>query len=173
MEVLMESRVKLLGHPVHPMLVVLPLALFAVAVVFDVVYLLTGDPVFAQIAFWNIGVGIVGGLLAALAGVVDWLAIPKDTRAKRLGAWHGLGNLVIVFLFAASWLLRLGEPAYGSNILPVVPAVVAVGLALVTAWLGGELVYRLGIGVDREARGATPTPIDAPRGVKDQARRPA
>ncbi|HET6261102.1 MAG TPA: DUF2231 domain-containing protein, partial [Chloroflexia bacterium] len=65
----MESRVKLLGHPIHPMLIVFPLGLLAMAVVFDIVYMITGDAVFAQVAFWDIAAGIVGGLVAALFGL--------------------------------------------------------------------------------------------------------
>ena len=167
----MESRVKLLGHPVHPMVIVLPLALFAAAVLFDVFYLVGGDPVFAQIAFWNITVGIVGGLIAALAGVIDWWAIPKDTRAKRIGAIHGLGNLVIVLLFVASWLLRFGEPAYSPSILPFVLALIAVVMALGTAWLGGELVYRLRVGVDDGANLEAPSSL-SPRPADETAHRP-
>jgi uncharacterized membrane protein len=140
--------VKLLGHPVHPMLIVLPLGLFAIAVLFDAVYLVTGTDIFAEVAFWNITAGIVGGLLAALAGVIDWWAIPRDTRAKRIGMWHGLGNLVIVLLFVTSWLLRYGDPTYAPNLLPFLLGLIAVGMALVTAWLGGELVYRLRVAVD-------------------------
>jgi uncharacterized membrane protein len=147
----METRVRLLGHPIHPMLIVLPLGLFAVGVVFDVIYLITGTATFAEVAFWNITVGIIGGLLAAVFGFIDWLGIPKGTRAKRIGLWHGGGNFVIVLLFIVSWLLRLRDHAYGSNLLPFVLGLVGVLLALVTAWLGGELVYRLRIGVDDDA----------------------
>ena len=147
----METRLKLLGHPIHPMLIVLPLGLFSIAVLFDVVYLLTGSEEFATVAFWNIAVGIVGGLLAAVFGLVDWLAIPRDTRAKRIGLWHGGGNVAIVVLFIVSWLLRLPDTAYAPNLLPLLLGLMAVGLALVTAWLGGELVYRLRIGVDDDA----------------------
>jgi uncharacterized membrane protein len=152
----MESRVKLLGHPVHPMLVVLPLGLFSTAVLFDVVYLVIGDENFAAAAFWTITVGIVGGLLAALFGLIDWLGIPAGTRAKAIGLWHGVGNLVIVLLFIGSWLLRLDDYAYAPDILPFALALLGVGLALVTAWLGGELVYRLGVSVDPDAN------LDAP-----------
>jgi uncharacterized membrane protein len=151
MEVEMETRVKLLGHPVHPMLIVLPLGLFSIAVLFDVVYLVTGTEEFATVAFWNIAAGIVGGLLAAAFGLLDWWAIPKETRAKRIGLWHGLGNVVIVLLFIGSWLLRLTDPAYAPNVLPFVLGLVGAGLALVTAWLGGELVYRLRVAVDDDA----------------------
>ncbi len=147
----MESRVKLLGHPIHPMLVVLPLGLLSIGVLFDVVYLVTGTDVFASVAYWNIAVGILGGLLAAIFGLIDWLAIPKDTRARRIGLWHGLGNLVIVALFVASWLARPADHAYAPNLVPFVLGLVGAGLALVTAWLGGELVYRLRVAVDDDA----------------------
>ena len=147
----METKLKLLGHPIHPMLIVFPLGLFAIAVLFDVVYLVTGADEFATVAFWNMAAGIVGGLLAAVFGLLDWLAIPRDTRAKRIGLWHGGGNVVIVGLFVVSWLLRLSDPAYAPDLVPFLLGLVAVGLALVTAWLGGELVYRLRVGVDEDA----------------------
>lgn len=147
----MESRIKLAGHPIHPMLIVLPLGLLSIGVVFDIVYLATNDPTFADVAFWDIGAGIVGGLLAAIFGLIDWLAIPRDTRAKRLGLWHGGGNVVVVLLFIVSWILRLPNHAYAPDMLPFLLGLMAVGAALVTSWLGGELVYRLRVGVDDDA----------------------
>src|SRR5207247_7658916 len=113
--------------------------------------LLTSDPVFADVAFWNITTGIVGGLSAAVFGLIDWLAIPKDTRAKRIGLWHGAGNVAIVILFIVSWFMRLPNHAYAPDVLPFVLGVVGVGAALVTAWLGGEMVFRLGVAVDEGA----------------------
>jgi uncharacterized membrane protein len=147
----MESRAKLAGHPIHPMLIVLPLGLLSIAVVFDIAYLVTNNATFAEVAFWNIGAGVIGGLLAAVFGLIDWLAIPWDTRAKRLGLWHGGGNVVIVLLFIVSWILRLPNHAYAPDMLPFLLGVIAVASALVTAWLGGELVYRLRVGVDDDA----------------------
>ncbi len=67
----METRFKLLGHPVHPMLIVFPLGLFSIAVLFDVLYLVTGNRDFALVAYWAITAGIVGGLAAALFGLLD------------------------------------------------------------------------------------------------------
>jgi hypothetical protein len=92
-------------------------------------------------------------LLAALSGCWDWLHIPGDTRARAIGAWHGGGNVVVVVLFIVSWLLRREAtgPEYRPNGLPFVLEVVGVLLALVTGWLGGELVKRLGVGVDEGA----------------------
>ena len=144
----MESKVKLLGHPIHPMLVAFPVALLSTAVVFDVVGLITANPDFGVISFWCLTVGLVVGLAAALFGLFDWLAIRSETRAKRVGAWHGVGNVVMVGLFALSWLLRLGEPGNAPTALALLLGFAGAAIALVTAWLGAELVYRLRIGVD-------------------------
>ncbi len=148
----MESRFKLLGHPVHPMLIVFPLGLLSTAVVFDVLYLLTGNEDLAIFSFWAIAAGLVGGLAAAIFGLIDWLAIPNETRAKSVGLTHGIGNVVIVGLFAVSWLMRMDDPAFGPNLLPFLLALAGAALALFTAWLGGELVYRLRVAVDDDAQ---------------------
>ena len=162
----MESKVKLLGHPLHPMLVMYPLALLTVAVLFDVLYLATGTADFARFAFWSISIGLAIGLAAALAGVAEWLAIRSETRAKRIGAWHGIGNAVVVALFAISWLLRMGDVEY-AGILPFALALAGALIAVATAWLGGELVYRLRIGVDDIANADAPSSLghDTPRPV--------
>jgi uncharacterized membrane protein len=143
----MESKARLLGHPIHPMLIVFPLGLLTTALVFDIVYLATGNAGFATVSFWNIAAGVIGGLLAAVFGLVDWLAIPRHTRAKTIGLCHAVGNVVVLGLFIVSWLLRRGEPGHAPSIAAFVLAVIAVALAAVTGWLGGELVGRLGIGV--------------------------
>jgi uncharacterized membrane protein len=147
----MESRIKVLGHPVHPMLIVYPLGLLSSAVVFDIVYLATNNADLAIFSFWALAAGLLGGLAAAIFGLIDWLAIPKGTRAKRIGAFHGAGNLVVVLLFAVSFLMRIDRPAYLPDVLPFLVAFVGAGIALVTAWLGGELVYRLRVAVDDDA----------------------
>jgi len=152
----MESRAKLAGHAIHPMLIVFPLGLLATAVIFDIIERATGNAAFAAVGFWNIAAGIIGGLLAAGVGFWDWLAIPGGTRAKSIGLWHGAGNVVVVVLFAASWLLRWSDPAHLPTAMPLILEVVAVILALVTGWLGGELVERLRVGVDDGAH------LDAP-----------
>ena len=147
----MESRIKLLGHPVHPMLIVFPLGLLATAVIFDVLYLATANADLATFSFWAMAAGLVGGLLAAIFGLIDWLAIPKGTRAKRIGAFHGGGNLIVVLLFAVSFLMRTSRAAYLPDIQPFIVALLGAALALVTAWLGGELVFRLRVAVDDDA----------------------
>src|SRR5262249_6198183 len=107
----MGSRAKLFGHPVHQMLIVFPLGLLATGVVFDIIFLLSRTTGFAGLAYLLILSGIVGGLLAAPFGLIDWASIPSGTRAKRIGAMHGLGNTVVLLLFIASLLMRNAAPA--------------------------------------------------------------
>src|SRR4051812_19311298 len=108
----METRFKFFGHPVHPMLIVLPIGLFSIGALADLGYLATGNTDLATVAYWNIGLGIVGGLLAAIFGAIDWFALPAGTRAKAIGLWHGVGNVVIVVIMLVSWLLRPGHAQY-------------------------------------------------------------
>jgi uncharacterized membrane protein len=158
----MESRAKLFGHAIHPMMIVFPLGLLATALVFDLVYYLTGTETFAVVAYWNIAAGIVGGLIAGLFGLIDWLAIPHGTRARAIGAWHGIGNVVVLGLFAASWWLRRDTPGHVPDTAAETLAIVAVALALVTGWMGGELVERLGIGVTPGAHPDAPSSLQTP-----------
>jgi uncharacterized membrane protein len=142
---------KILGHPVHPMLVVFPLGLLATAVIFDVLFLIFRTPAFTAVSFYMIAAGILGGLAAAIFGFIDWLGLPSNTRAKSVGLMHGLGNLIIVILFTGSWLLRRPVAEHVPGSLALLLSFLGVGLALVTGWLGGEMVYRLGVGVDESA----------------------
>jgi uncharacterized membrane protein len=156
----MESRVKLAKHPLHPMLIVFPLGLFSTAVVFDIIYLVTNAARWTEVAYYVIGAGLVGGLAAAVPGWVDWVAIPRRTRAKRVGLVHGIGNVLVLGLFVLSWLLRRPNsslPPTGA----IVAGVIGVVLISATAWLGGELVERLGVGVDDGAN------LDAPNSLSE------
>jgi uncharacterized membrane protein len=155
----MESRAKLLGHPIHPMLIVLPLGLFIAAVLFDAWYLWQGVPAFATVAYWNIAAGIVGGLLAAVFGLIDWAAIPSGTRAKRIGLLHGGSNIVVVLTFAVVWLMRSNTVDTAAPMDLFVFEVLALGLGAVAGWLGGELVDRLGVGVDDGAHLNAPSSL--------------
>lgn len=154
----MESRIKIAGHPLHPMLIVFPLGLLATAVAFDIAALVSGDNGWFNISFWIMAAGILGGLLAALPGLVDWVAIPNNTRAKAIGLWHGGGNVVVLVLFAISWFLRQGNAGVPSNG-ALVLSFLGLLLALVTGWLGGELVDRLGVGVDNGAHLNAPSSL--------------
>lgn len=161
----MESKAKFLGHPVHQMLVVFPLGLLATAVVFDVIYLIGGDPLMAAVAYWMMAAGLVGALVAAPFGLIDWLAIAPNTRARKIGLLHGAGNGVVTLAFLASWLLR-GDAGSDPGTVAYVLSFAGAGIALVTAWLGGELVSRLGVGVSDRAG------LDAPNSLSERRHEP-
>jgi uncharacterized membrane protein len=152
----MESKLKVLGHGAHPILIVFPLGLLATAAIFDIIYFVTNNAQIANAAYWMIAAGIIGGIVAAVPGFVDWFAIPAGTRAKRVGLVHGVGNDVVLILFGLSWWLRRGAPDHAPETVPFVLSMLGVGLALFTGWLGGELVERLGMAVHDGAH------LDAP-----------
>jgi uncharacterized membrane protein len=110
-----------------------------------------------------IAAGVISGLVAAVFGLIDFLAIPNGTRAKRVGRLHGIGNVVVVALFAASWVLRRDDPVRPEMLAIVLSAVAAAG-AGVPGWLGGELVDRLSVGVDDGAHVDAPSSLHGPAG---------
>lgn len=164
----MESKAKALGHPIHQMLIPFPFGLLATAVIFDIVYLLWGNPTMVTVSYWMIVAGIIGALAAAPFGLIDWLAIPQGTRAKSVGLLHGLGNVVVLVLFVASWYLRYSSPSvpppppYVPSTLALVLSFLGFALAGVTGWLGGELVDRLSVGVDDGANLDAPSSLSGP-----------
>jgi hypothetical protein len=86
---------KLLGHPVHQILIVFPVGLLVTAFLFDCIGFASGNPEWWRGAYWMIPAGIIGGLTAAVFGFLDWRGIPAGTRASRVGLWHGLGNVIV------------------------------------------------------------------------------
>lgn len=163
----MKSRATVLGHPLHQVLVTFPIGVFGFAAVCDVGRALARDRGKARswyaAAQRAIGAGLVGVLAAAPFGLIDFLAIPRRTRAKSVGLQHGIGNLGVGGLFLASFLLRKKSRAPR-----VATALSSVGLALagVTAWLGGELVNRLGVGVYEPTSFDAPSTLERPEGRK-------
>jgi uncharacterized membrane protein len=158
----MEARAKLLGHPIHQMLIVFPLGLLAMGVIFDLIFFGTDNEVFAVVAYWMLVAGVVGALLAAPFGFADWLKIPRGTRARHIGALHGGGNLVVSVLFIASVWIRATSAGIPAPDSAYVCSFGGALLALVTAWLGGELVNRLGVGVSDGANLDAPSSLRVP-----------
>lgn len=156
----MQSRARFLGHPVHQMLVVFPLGLLGGAAAFDVLALAMDDGQLARVAYHLIVAGVITAVVAAPFGTIDWLAIPAGTRAKSVGLAHALGNGLVLAMFAASWWLRRDDPAAPGGPAQAL-SIGAAALSLVTAWLGGELVSRLGVGVCDGAH------LDAPSSLRE------
>jgi uncharacterized membrane protein len=136
--------------------------LFVGAVAFDALYLMQGSATLAAVGYWNIAGGITGGLFAAVFGLIDWLAIPSGTRAKRIGLWHAGSNLVAIsgFLFVCWMRYRDNQIATTPGLFAI--EVLALAVGAVGGWLGGELVDRLGVGVDSGAN------LDAPSSMLDR-----
>jgi uncharacterized membrane protein len=140
----MESRLRIAGHPIHPVLVMFPLGLFATAVIFDAGHLLGGPALLGEAAYWNIGAALCGGVIAASAGVVDLMFLRNGTSAKRAAVTHGLVNFGVLLMFLVILMLRMGSTnrTAGGGLLAVELVVLAGAVA--GAWFGGELVNRLG-----------------------------
>lgn len=164
----MKARARLLGHGIHPMLIVFPLGLLSSSVAFDIVNLATKNAEWANIAYWMIAAGLIGGVVAAVFGWIDWLAIPRNTRAATVGLVHGIVNACVLVVFAMSWYLRMTarQTAADPGTLPFILSVVGLVGALVGGWLGGELVERLGVSVYPDAH------LNAPSSLSDETRRP-
>lgn len=156
----MESRAKFLGHAIHPILIVFPLGLLATGVVFDVIYLIWGNPNMASVSYWMIAAGIVGGMVAAPFGWYDWYFIPSGTRAKTIGLTHGLAMSFTMLLFIVSWWLRSDIPTR-PEMLASALSLIGAGTAMFGGWLGGELVERLGVGVDEGANLNAPSSLSS------------
>ncbi|HEY8560031.1 MAG TPA: DUF2231 domain-containing protein [Pyrinomonadaceae bacterium] len=157
----MDSRAKILGHAIHPIMIVFPLGLLSTGVIFDVIYLIWGNLTFATVAYYMIGAGIIGGFAAAVFGLIDWLAIPAGTRAKAVGLYHAVVNVIALVLFIGSWWLRSDAPA-SPELTASVLSLLGAGLSLVGGWFGGELVERLGVSVHDGAH------LDAPNSLTDE-----
>lgn len=167
----MEARAKILGHPIHQVLIVFPLGLLMTSWMFDIGFYVTHNNTLATLAYWNIAAGIAGGLLAAVFGLIDWIAIPLGTRAKAVGAWHAGWNIVMLMLFGASWVVRFHADYHSPSLLALLLSSVAVAVGGLSGWLGGELVNRLGVGVSPGANLNAPNTLSgkpaAPDGSTD------
>jgi uncharacterized membrane protein len=156
----MESRITSMGHPVHPMLVSYPLGLLTTSVLFDVVHLILPHGAWSEVAYWMIVAGVVSGVLAAVVGLLDFLAIPGETRAKRIGVLHGIGATLVLLAFGVSWLLRANSVSLADpSIIALVFSFLGVALIGGVGWLGGELHGHLGVGINPEANLNAPSSL--------------
>lgn len=139
--------VRIFKHPIHPLLVPLPIGLWVFSLVCDLVYrFLSDDVIWDEVAFYTMAGGLVGALVAALPGFIDFLSL-NDPAVRKIALAHLLVNLTTVALYAVNLWLRTISPA-GADA-PVLLSVVGVLFLGVAGWLGGEMVYRHGVAVER------------------------
>ncbi len=167
----MAGRASIARHPVHPMLVTFPIALWVAALVCDLIHLRSPHDVFWKAAaFYAMAGGLIGALAAAGPGLADYLTI-ADAKVRRIGTMHLVLNLLVVALYAANLWIRHGAPPDATN--PVWLSAGSLVLLVISGWLGGEMVYVHGVAVDPQR---TPASIDVTTGTPRRAvdtRRPA
>jgi nitrite reductase/ring-hydroxylating ferredoxin subunit/uncharacterized membrane protein len=141
----MKSKIEVLGHPLHPILIAFPFAFLTGTVVFDLLALVTSSESFWTTGGYLAATGIATGLLAAVPGVVDFVAVvPPHSSAKRRATKHMLSNIAALTVFALAWFLRGSSP----GVVTVAGEFLGLVLLSVGGWMGGTLVYRNQIGID-------------------------
>jgi uncharacterized membrane protein len=141
----MASPASIKKHPIHPMLVALPIGLWIFALVCDVVRAAGGAANWGTVATYCIVAGIVGALLAAVPGLIDYFSI-DEAEMKRIATLHLAVNLGAVVIFAINLWLRFRLPMASNMPLALsIIGVLAIGLG---GWLGGEMVYVKGMAVE-------------------------
>ena len=144
----MKSKATLAGHPIHPMLIPFPLALWATSFVVDILFYLLRHPTLLVVAKFMIAAGCLGAIAAAIFGIIDWLSI-KNGDVKKVANWHARLNVAALVVFAISLFLRMGRYSelVGRKLtIPFLLSLVGVILITISGWLGGELVFRYGVG---------------------------
>ena len=144
-----ESTAAIAGHPLHHMLVTLPIGLLIGALAGDVAFRVTGDLFWARGALWLLIGGIVTALVAAIPGLIDFMTIDR-VRNLWISWTHMIGNLTVVGLAAVNAWLRWDDPVAGAQGAGLWLSVVQTALLSLSGWLGGELAYRYGIGAIRD-----------------------
>jgi uncharacterized membrane protein len=145
----MASKASIFGHPIHPMIIPFPFALWMFSLAADVVYLWRGNDHWGLAAFYTLAAGLLGGVVAAIPGIIDWLAI-KDREVVRIANWHARLNVIAIIVFAIDFYLRwrsLGRIPKEGVSLPLLLSVLGVILISISGWLGGDLSYKHGVGV--------------------------
>ncbi|HMG75862.1 MAG TPA: DUF2231 domain-containing protein [Pyrinomonadaceae bacterium] len=150
----MASRASIGGHPIHPILIPLPIGLFVFSLIADIVYLWRGNPVWENyIAFYTLLGGIIGAAAAAVPGLIDWATL-TDPATVRVANWHARVNILTLVIFVASFYLRTNGgaafiPTFRS--LPIVLSGIGIVGLTIAGWLGGELVFKHGVAVSSPA----------------------
>jgi uncharacterized membrane protein len=141
----MSSPASIKKHPLHPMLVGLPIGLWIFALVCDLMHALSGNAVWQSVSTYCIAGGIVGAILAAVPGLIDYFSI-DEAEMRRIASLHLAVNLGAVLLFGINLWLRFRLPT--DSFLPVALSIAGVLAIGIGGWLGGEMVYVKGMAVE-------------------------
>lgn len=158
----MRTPANIKGHPIHPMLVAIPIGLWVFSFVSDLIGMRSQTPeTWHAVAFWTMVGGIAGALAAAVPGLIDLLSL-KDAPVKKTALTHMAINLTVVGLYGFNAYLRQQEPQAAMT-LPFTLSLVAILMLLVSGWLGGKMVYiaRVGVSEPGRPRDEVPRPASA------------
>jgi uncharacterized membrane protein len=165
----MASPTSIGKHPVHPMIIPFPIALWIFSLVADLIYLWRGNPVWRDyIAFYTLLGGILGAVVAAVPGFIDWLSI-TERHTKKLADWHARLNVIALLIFIADFYLRTRSGArwIGTSLtVPLLLSIVGVILIGISGWLGGEMVYVHAVAVEPQpSTSSEPRTVGKARGA--------
>jgi uncharacterized membrane protein len=144
----LRSTAQIANHPIHPMLVPIPIACFIGALVTDITYAMTAEMMWSDLSAWLILIGLIGGVLAAIAGLTDFLG-NRGIR-DQMPAWpHLVGNVVVLVLSFFNLLVHTRDA--WTSVVPtgLILSIVVILILAVTGWLGWAMVYGRGVGVVR------------------------
>lgn len=140
----MQTPASIARHPIHPMLVPLPIGLWIFSFVCDLFHAGgSANAAWTTVALYTMGGGVVGALLAAVPGLIDLLSLPQGPRGTAIK--HMAINLTVVALYVVNFWLRLREPENPGGLIWL--SLIALGLLVISGWLGGKMVYEQGIAV--------------------------
>jgi uncharacterized membrane protein len=135
----MQGKATLAGHPIHPMLVTIPIGCFVAAVACDIISIWAGPVFWSEMGTWLLLFGVCGGLLAALFGFVDYLTAPMSTQAKGLASWHMVLNIVAIVIFGVACAVRFHDHASTAGYAFTAAGIVVLSIA---GYLGGDVAHR-------------------------------
>lgn len=146
----MYSKIKIFGHPVHPILVAFPIAFYTATLVCYIIYTSNHDVFWFKVAYVANLAGIIMAVVAALPGFVDWLYIPAKTVAKKTGLFHLLCNVAALVLFAGCFFMQKDKwndtnPNIGPAIVLTAAGFLITGVA---GFLGFNLIQKHHVGVE-------------------------
>jgi uncharacterized membrane protein len=134
----MRTPAQIARHPIHPMLIPIPIGLWIFSFVCDLIFVFgSGVSLWFTLSFWTMIGGLIGALIAAIPGVIDMLSLAGNV--KRLALTHMALNLTVVVLYAINIGMRIDGGAIAG--LPLALSVIAIGVLAVSGWIGGHMVY--------------------------------
>jgi uncharacterized membrane protein len=164
----MSSPATINKHPIHPILVTVPVGLWLFSFIADILYLTNwGSAAWLDVGYYAMLGGLVGALVAAIPGLMDYFTI-TDAPTKRLGTKHLIINLTLVVLYAANLVTRAGRLEIMT--ISYVLSFAGVILLVYSGWLGGEMIFRHGMAVHMEGEKETTRESEASRHPHMQAR---